>query len=128
MLNVVLYFWPKSDADDRIQTLIKIAGNILENPDQAKFRELRAMNGTIKNRILDIQGGHEYLIAVCLSLLMSIFLHLYTYTPRLRVYTLSSRYAVLPHDLSTLLHVLQVVLQLPPKCGAQVWGLGLDHP
>jgi hypothetical protein len=55
-----------------IQTLIKISSNILSNPSEAKYRELKAANNTIKSKILDVKSGHEFLILVCAFLLTHI--------------------------------------------------------
>jgi hypothetical protein len=46
------------------QTLLKIATNILSNQSEAKFRTLKATNTTLKNKILLVKGGHDFLILV----------------------------------------------------------------
>ncbi|KAK4684523.1 hypothetical protein P7C73_g5654, partial [Tremellales sp. Uapishka_1] len=46
------------------QTLIKISSNILSNPHEPKYRELKSTNNLVKTKILAAKGGQEYLIAL----------------------------------------------------------------
>ncbi|ORX38855.1 hypothetical protein BD324DRAFT_577259 [Kockovaella imperatae] len=49
---------------EAVETLIKICMNILENPDEVKYRDIRATNSLLQNKVLEVKGGHEYLIAL----------------------------------------------------------------
>ena len=46
------------------QTLLKISDNILSNTDEPKFRDIKATNPSLQNKVLSVKGGHEYMIAV----------------------------------------------------------------
>ncbi|WVQ83390.1 hypothetical protein IAT38_005531 [Cryptococcus sp. DSM 104549] len=48
---------------EAVETLHKIATNILTS-DDPKFRSLKASNSMLKNKVLSVKGGHEYLIAL----------------------------------------------------------------
>ncbi|WVW78551.1 hypothetical protein I302_100507 [Kwoniella bestiolae CBS 10118] len=51
------------DSADAVETLIKISNNIIDSNDP-KYRTIKATNSTIKNKVLDVKGGHDYLIAL----------------------------------------------------------------
>lgn len=53
----------RSPADTPRQTLLTIANNVISQSDP-KFRDLKASNSTLKNKVLAVKGGHEYLIRV----------------------------------------------------------------
>ncbi|KAL7420853.1 hypothetical protein Q5752_004806 [Cryptotrichosporon argae] len=44
-----------------VETLIKISQNITASSD-LKYRDLRASNGALKSKVLDVPGGHDYMI------------------------------------------------------------------
>lgn len=44
-----------------IKTLLKVLGNIVEQPEEQKFRKLKLANKTIRAKIVDLQGGVEFL-------------------------------------------------------------------
>ncbi|RXK37522.1 hypothetical protein M231_05243 [Tremella mesenterica] len=47
-----------------VETLVKIATNILQNENEPKYRTIRATNSMLKNSVLACAGGHEFLIAL----------------------------------------------------------------
>ncbi|WVQ69126.1 uncharacterized protein L199_007341 [Kwoniella botswanensis] len=51
------------DSADAVETLLKVATNII-NSNDPKYRTIKASNSTIKNKVLDVKGGHDYLIAL----------------------------------------------------------------
>ncbi|WWD07802.1 hypothetical protein V865_005906 [Kwoniella europaea PYCC6329] len=51
------------DSADAVETLLKVATNII-NSNDAKYRTIKASNSTIKNKVLGVKGGHDYLIAL----------------------------------------------------------------
>ncbi|WWC59358.1 uncharacterized protein I303_101910 [Kwoniella dejecticola CBS 10117] len=51
------------ESADAVETLLKIATNII-NSNDPKFRTLKSTNATIKNKVLEVKGGHDYLIAL----------------------------------------------------------------
>ncbi|WWD21439.1 hypothetical protein CI109_105924 [Kwoniella shandongensis] len=48
---------------EAVETLIKIATNI-QNSDDPKYRTLKASNTLLKNKVLAVKGGQDYLIAL----------------------------------------------------------------
>ncbi|KAK8847349.1 hypothetical protein IAR55_005206 [Kwoniella newhampshirensis] len=48
---------------EAVETLIKIASNI-QNSDDPKYRTLKASNSLLKNKVLSVKGGQDYLIAL----------------------------------------------------------------
>ncbi|WWC67844.1 uncharacterized protein I206_101761 [Kwoniella pini CBS 10737] len=71
------------DSADAVETLLKIATNII-NSNDPKFRTLKATNATIKNKILDVKGGHDYLIALGFRTQTIDFALHYIFNPTLR--------------------------------------------
>lgn len=55
---------PQPDHRAPHQTLIKISANIIENPSEPKYRTIKETNNSLKNKVLLIKGGPDYLIAV----------------------------------------------------------------
>ncbi|RSH92066.1 hypothetical protein EHS25_008478 [Saitozyma podzolica] len=49
------------DAAAAVETLLTIANNVIGQSDP-KYRDLKASNSTLKNKVLAVKGGHEYLI------------------------------------------------------------------
>eukprot|EP00929_Paragymnodinium_shiwhaense_P104197 TRINITY_DN6833_c0_g1_i1.p1 TRINITY_DN6833_c0_g1~~TRINITY_DN6833_c0_g1_i1.p1 ORF type:complete len:200 (+),score=68.06 TRINITY_DN6833_c0_g1_i1:54-653(+) len=45
-------------------TLLKLLGNIVDKPTEAKFRHLSLENAALKNKVFDVPGGVDYLVAV----------------------------------------------------------------
>ncbi|WWC86995.1 uncharacterized protein L201_001877 [Kwoniella dendrophila CBS 6074] len=52
-----------ANSADAVETLLKISNNILTS-NETKYRTIKASNSTIKNKVLDVKGGHDYLIAL----------------------------------------------------------------
>lgn len=48
---------------DAMQTLLSIARNI-QNSNDPKYRDLKENNKTLQTKVLNLKGGHDYLIAV----------------------------------------------------------------
>lgn len=49
---------------DFVETIEKIINNIMLNPDEDKFKVLKAANKLVKTKILDRSGGMEFLFAI----------------------------------------------------------------
>lgn len=57
-----LYDVPAPDSAQQTVSLIsKVLGNVLSDPNNAKFRRLRLSNAKIQEAIVDASGGLEYL-------------------------------------------------------------------
>ncbi|WRT64853.1 uncharacterized protein IL334_001789 [Kwoniella shivajii] len=48
---------------EAVETLIKISDNIINSQDP-KFRKLKSSNSMLKNKVLDVKGGQDYLFAL----------------------------------------------------------------
>ncbi|KAG7571302.1 hypothetical protein FFLO_00814 [Filobasidium floriforme] len=47
-----------------IETLLKIANNVLSNPTEQKFTQIKTNNAAMKRTVLDVKGGQDYLVAM----------------------------------------------------------------
>jgi hypothetical protein len=53
----------KKDLEELTEFLLLILKNILQTPEDPKYRKLKYSNKTFQNRIIKMNGGMEYLIA-----------------------------------------------------------------
>lgn len=54
---------PVSKQQDCVQTLTTLLQNVLQNPEDEKFRKIRCGNKTIRTKVLDVKGALEFLTA-----------------------------------------------------------------
>ncbi|KAI9636479.1 uncharacterized protein MKK02DRAFT_45185 [Dioszegia hungarica] len=66
-----------------VETLILIAKNVKEH-DDPKYRTLKASNSLLKNKVLNLKGGHEYLIALGFRTQTIDFSQFYVFTATLK--------------------------------------------
>lgn len=53
------------DTQEKVYSiLLKVVGNLAQNPQEQKFRSLKTTNKAIKEKILDVPGGKDFLLAV----------------------------------------------------------------
>ena len=52
------------NASVSIQTLLKLAENILAHPDEAKYQKFKPTNSTINRLLVEPKGTLEYAVAV----------------------------------------------------------------
>jgi hypothetical protein len=43
---------------------LKIANNVLSNPTEQKYAQIKTNNAAMKRTVLDVKGGQDYLVAV----------------------------------------------------------------
>ncbi|OBZ70199.1 hypothetical protein A0H81_10039 [Grifola frondosa] len=55
---------PRNVALESLQTLLKLADNILEHPDDTKYQKFKPTNANIKRRLVDPRGTLEYAVAL----------------------------------------------------------------
>ena len=48
--------------------MLKLAENIINNPEEAKYQRFKPTNGTIKRTLVDPKGTLEYAVAVSTNL------------------------------------------------------------
>lgn len=56
--------WTPSDLDDFLQIIQTISTNIIENPNEARFKELNLSKGIIQKKIVSRSGGLDFLYAI----------------------------------------------------------------
>ncbi|KAI0638195.1 hypothetical protein C8Q77DRAFT_416722 [Trametes polyzona] len=55
---------PRPLALESLQTLLKLAQNIIDHPDEAKYQRFKPTNATIKRVLVDPRGTLEYAVAL----------------------------------------------------------------
>ncbi|KAI0771636.1 hypothetical protein BD413DRAFT_445850, partial [Trametes elegans] len=55
---------PRPLALEALQTLLKLAQNIIDHPDEAKYQRFKPTNATIKRLLVDPRGTLEYAVAL----------------------------------------------------------------
>merc|ERR1712183_983242 len=53
-----------SRVDVACQTLYKVVGNIVQNPDEEKYRKIRCSNKTFSEKVLPVKGTREFIKAI----------------------------------------------------------------
>ena len=51
-------------ADSVLQTLMMLAGNIIDHPEEEKYHRFKPTNSTIRRKIVDPKGSLEYAVEV----------------------------------------------------------------
>ena len=50
---------------DIVQTLLKLAENIIANPKESKYQKFKPTNATIKRTLVEPRGTLEFAVEVC---------------------------------------------------------------
>jgi hypothetical protein len=59
-----LLLWTPSQLDDFFDLMTKIIQNIRSSPEERKFKELKLSNSIIQKRIVERNGGLEFMQAI----------------------------------------------------------------
>ncbi|KAI0677544.1 hypothetical protein C8Q78DRAFT_96843 [Trametes maxima] len=73
---------PRPLALEALQTLLKLAQNIIDHPNQAKYQRFKPTNATIKRLLVDLRGTLEYAVALGFSPQVENFQPYYIFHPR----------------------------------------------
>jgi len=71
----------ESTVQTTLNTLLKIADNILNNPEDEKYRQFKPTNTLIKRTLVDVKGGLEYAVALGFRAEVVNFQPLYIFHP-----------------------------------------------
>jgi len=71
----------ESTVQTTLRTLLTIADNILNHPDEEKYRQFKTTNTLIKRTLVDVKGGLEYAVALGFRAEVLNFQPLYVFHP-----------------------------------------------